>query len=66
EPFSPEKFSDNYRQALLNVIEAKVQGSEAFQAPEPEAPNVTDLMAALKASVEAAQKGKLADKEKVA
>jgi DNA end-binding protein Ku len=66
EPFTPEKFSDSYRQALLNVIEAKVQGSEAFQAPEPEAPNVTDLMAALKASVEAAQKGKVATKEKVA
>ena len=66
EPFTPDKFSDNYRQALLNVIEAKVQGSEAFQAPEPEAPNVTDLMAALKASVEAAQKGKAPAKEKVA
>ena len=48
------------------MIEAKVQGSEAFQAPEPEAPNVTDLMAALKASVEAAQKGKVPAKEKVA
>jgi DNA end-binding protein Ku len=66
EPFTPEKFSDSYRQALLNVIEAKVQGSEAFQMPEPEAPNVTDLMAALKASVEAAQKGKEPTKEKVA
>ena len=56
EPFSPDKFSDSYRQALLNVIEGKVQGSEAFQPPEPEAPNVTDLMAALKASVEAAKR----------
>jgi DNA end-binding protein Ku len=64
EPFTPEKYGDTYRDALLSVIEAKVQGSEAVLAPAPEAPNVTDLMAALKASVEAAQKGKV--KEKVA
>jgi DNA end-binding protein Ku len=62
EPFTPEKFADKYRETLLGLIEAKVQGQEAIQAPVPEAPNVTDLMAALKASVEAVQKGR----EKVA
>lgn len=64
EPFQPDKFADQYRGALLEVIERKVQGSEAVAAPAApaEAPNVTDLMAALKASVEAVQRGK----EKVA
>lgn len=65
EGFQPEKYSDQYRDALLQIIEAKVQSSEAVIAPTPEIPaaNVTDLMAALKASVEAMQNKK---KEKVA
>jgi DNA end-binding protein Ku len=60
EEFEPGKFGDTYREALLGVIERKVQGSEAVEAPQPTAaaPNVTDLMAALKASVEAVQKRK--------
>lgn len=62
EPFTPEKYADGYREALLRVIEAKIQGNEAVLAPAAEAPNVTDLMAALKASVEAAQR----EREKVA
>jgi DNA end-binding protein Ku len=67
EEFEPEKFADVYRDALLGVIERKVQGSEAVEAPAPAAatPNVTDLMAALKASVEAVQKKK-PETEKVA
>lgn len=64
EPFDPEKFSDSYREALLGVIERKVQGVGPVEAPAPQpaAPNVTDLMAALKASVEAVQKKKPAEK----
>ena len=60
EPFEPEKFTDAYREALLGVIEAKVQGTGPVEAPVPQmaAPNVSDLMAALKASVEAVQKKK--------
>jgi DNA end-binding protein Ku len=63
ESFEPGKYADTYREALLRVIEGKVQGQEAVEAPQPMAPNVTDLMAALKASVEAVQKR---GKEKVA
>src|SRR5688572_96111 len=65
EAFQPEKYADAYRESLLGIIEAKVQSSEAVIAPAPAAPaaNVTDLMAALKASVEAMQQKK---KEKVA
>jgi DNA end-binding protein Ku len=65
EQFEPEKYADAYREALLGIIESKVQSSEAVTAPVPAAPsaNITDLMAALKASVEAMQQKK---KEKVA
>jgi DNA end-binding protein Ku len=56
EKFEPEKYHDEYRQALTDIIEAKLQGQELV-APEPApADKVVDLMAALKASVEAAQK----------
>jgi DNA end-binding protein Ku len=54
--FAPEKFRDTYRDALCEIIKAKRKG-EVVRAPaveEPEAP--TDLMAALRASVEAVQR----------
>jgi DNA end-binding protein Ku len=55
EPWNPEEFTDEYRQALLGIVEKKIAG-EPIEAPE-EAPaaRVVDLMAALKASVEAAK-----------
>lgn len=56
DDFDPEKYHDEYRQALMKVIDAKLEGVEV----EPEAvarpAKVTDLMSALKASVEAARK----------
>jgi DNA end-binding protein Ku len=55
--FKPEEFTDNYRAALQEVIDAKVEGREVV-APEEteEAPSAAvDLMAALKASVERAK-----------
>lgn len=60
EPFDGSKYADGYRTALLSLIEAKVQNAEAVAAPAAPAPaaNVTDLMAALRASVEAMQKKK--------
>ena len=50
--FEPEEFSDNYREALEEVIEAKVAGHEV-QAPveAPRAGQVVDLMEALRRSV---------------
>jgi DNA end-binding protein Ku len=55
--FEPEAYTDNYREALQQVIDAKVQGREIVQPEEPEeAPAAAvDLMAALKASVERAK-----------
>ena len=55
--FKPDEFTDNYRAALQEVIDAKVEGREVV-APEEteEAPAAAvDLMAALKASVERAK-----------
>ena len=59
EPFDPSKYHDHYREALLELIASKTLGREVV-VPEgqPEAAPVTDLMAALRASIEAAQKRK--------
>jgi DNA end-binding protein Ku len=55
EEFEPEKFTDNYREALMEVIEAKLEGQEIVEAPAPPKGKVVDLMSALKQSVEAAK-----------
>ncbi len=52
-PFSPEKYTDEYRKALLEIIEGKIKGEEPFIAPQAERGEVIDLVEALKASVEA-------------
>jgi DNA end-binding protein Ku len=63
EDFAPEKYHDEYREALMELIEAKLQNREVVEQPEPAASNVTDLMAALRASVAAAKKAKGEEKE---
>jgi DNA end-binding protein Ku len=56
--FEPEEYKDEYKQAVLKVVDAKVQKREVIEAPEAEAETtVVDLMSALKASVERAKKG---------
>lgn len=55
EPFDPSKYQDAYREALLEVIEAKMQGGEVRAQPEVAETGVIDLMDALRASVEAAK-----------
>jgi DNA end-binding protein Ku len=54
--FEPERFRDTYRDTLCEIIEAKRKGEEVVVAPEPKAEEPADLMAVLRASVEAAQK----------
>ncbi|HEY7003473.1 MAG TPA: Ku protein [Gaiellaceae bacterium] len=56
--FDPNEFRDTYRDALCEIIKAKRKGEpvHAEAAPEPEVP--TDLMSALRASLEAAQGGR--------
>jgi DNA end-binding protein Ku len=58
--FDPEDFTDDYREALQRVIDAKVSGQEITE-PEPEHVRPTaaiDLMAALKASVDRAKEAR--------
>lgn len=57
DTFDPSRYQDDYHDALMKVVNAKIEGEEVVAAPEPEAePKVMDLMEALKASVEAAKK----------
>ncbi|HEY7008256.1 MAG TPA: Ku protein [Jatrophihabitantaceae bacterium] len=60
--FDPSEYTDDYREALQQVIDAKVEGREVVEPEErqPSAGNVVDLMSALKASVEAARQGRAA------
>src|SRR3954463_9723832 len=53
--FEPEKYHDEYRERVIELIEAKAQGEEiTIQAPEEPA-QVPDLMAALEQSLAAAK-----------
>ncbi|WP_410771752.1 Ku protein [Fontibacillus sp. BL9] len=52
-PFEPEKYNDDYRDNLLQLIGQKVAGEEISLAPAKPESNVIDLMAALQASIEA-------------
>jgi DNA end-binding protein Ku len=54
--FEPQKYKDEYRDALMKIIEQKVEGKEIVE-PEPveETGRLIDLMAALEASVNAAK-----------
>ena len=55
DEWEPEQFRDDYREALLGIVEKKVSGEEITIQPEAEPAKVVDLMEALKASVEAAK-----------
>ena len=68
--FSDIEMKDHYTEALKNIIDAKVAGKEVVMVAE-EAPEVVDIMQALKASIDAAKKkpmekakGETAKKEK--
>ena len=62
--FDPSRYKDEYREALLKVIEAKVEGVEIAE-PEPveESASIVDLMKLLEASVKAATDAKTAGSE---
>ena len=60
--FDPSQYKDDYRLALLEVIEKKAAGQEVAR-PKAAAGKVTDLMEALRASVEAAKKERAATEE---
>ena len=52
-PFEPEKYEDTYRNALLRVIDRKRKGKEVHVEPQAEREAPTDLLEALRESVEA-------------
>lgn len=55
EPWDPTRYRDEYREGLLELVEKKLAG-EPIEVPEEAPPaRIVDLMAALKASVEAAK-----------
>jgi DNA end-binding protein Ku len=56
--FEPEKFRDTYRDTLCEIIRAKQRGETVPAPEEPEAEEPVDLMAALRASVDAAKGGR--------
>ncbi len=58
--FDPGEFSDDYAEALRQVVEAKVEGHELTQPPTPDEGGgaVIDLMAALEASVAQARQSR--------
>ncbi len=64
EKFVPEKYEDEYRKRVKEIIDAKVKGQEiTFAAPTTSAPAVVDLMEALKASLAKSQGDALADRK---
>ncbi len=54
--WNPEEFTDDYREALLRIVEAKISGEEIEVVEAEPTAKVVDLMEALKASVAAAKK----------
>lgn len=57
--FEPDKYKDDYRKRVLEIIKAKIEGKEITAAPSPQKEKVTDLLEALEVSVERAKKEKV-------
>jgi len=56
--FQPEKYTDNYREALLQLVSSKIEG-EAVTIPQPEGQaEVIDLLKALEESIKATEEQK--------
>ena len=54
--FDPARYRDEYRDAVVHLVEDKLNNRPPERAPAPAAAQITDLMAALRASVEAASR----------
>jgi DNA end-binding protein Ku len=63
DSFDPSRYKDEYREAVMRVVQAKIDG-EVIEAPAaPQAAKVMDLMEALRQSVEQAKKGRARARE---
>ena len=62
DTFDPARYKDEYKEAVMKVVQAKIDG-EVIEAPaQPQTAKVMDLMEALRASVEAAKKNRASAK----
>jgi DNA end-binding protein Ku len=67
DDFHPERFEDTYQEQLRELVEAKLEGGEAFTTEEAEpkeldeTEDVSDLLAKLEASVKARRGGGSSD-----
>ena len=62
DTFNPSRYKDEYKEAVMKVVQAKIDG-EVIEAPTaPQTAKVMDLMEALRASVDAAKKSRAATK----
>jgi DNA end-binding protein Ku len=65
--FDPEQFHDSYREAVEELVQSKLEGTVLpAETEQPEEAEVVDLVAALRASVEAAKKRREGAEEKKA
>ena len=61
--FDPSQYTDQYREAVESLIDAKIEGRDLVPAPDTEVEGgakVVDLVAALQASIDAAKRGRAA------
>jgi DNA end-binding protein Ku len=71
EEFNPDRYHDTYQEQLHELIQAKLEGGEAFTVEEQpkeldETEDVSDLLAKLEASVKARSGGGKAPAKKAA
>ncbi|HHV59367.1 MAG TPA: Ku protein [Clostridiaceae bacterium] len=64
EAFEPEKYSNDYRDALMELIQSKITGQEVETPQKLYEGNVVDLMEALRASIKMAKDGKKVEKSR--
>ena len=58
DTFDPGRYKDEYREAVMRVVQAKIDGEVIEAPPVPQTAKVMDLMEALRASVDAAKKSR--------
>ncbi len=64
-PFEPEKYEDEYRNRVMELIQSKQKGEKTVTAKtEKPTENITDLMAALQASIDKSKPEKKTTKRK--
>jgi DNA end-binding protein Ku len=66
EEYKPDQYKDEYREALMEVVEKKAAGEEIEVIQPPEEEKVVDLMEALKQSVQATKKRAASSKKSTA